>query len=454
MGNISSPSLPSRELVVSNQALGYDIPRKKELLSGAFFWLSAFYLVYCLRPEDWIPGLKYIPLAKVTGIAAMLGFLASFGKIKRGFRNLPKEATYLLAMMALLVPGALLSPVWRGGAFFATIEFFKAYIAWMLTFLLITTVARLRRIVFIQAASVGIVSAVAVIKGHSVPRLDGVLGGIYSNPNDLAFAIVLCLPFSLMFLLSSKSGIRKAIWAVLMLFMIAAVFLTASRAGFITLVLSGSVCLWHFGVKGKRPQLIVIVALLGVVMLAAVGGRLKQRFFAISGNVQDNVDQSAYGSYEERSFLMHKSVEGILHYPILGVGVRNFITYSGKWKEVHNTYLQLGVEGGIPVLVLFFMFFARGFRNLRLLRKMRDLDSETVLLGGALHSSLIGFVVGAFFAPEAYQFFPYFAVAYTSVLFAVVKEREPVLQSTISPEAPRELAGSYAGSSLPRPRYR
>jgi len=31
-----------------------------------FFWLSAFYFVYCARPEDWIPGLAYIPLAKFT----------------------------------------------------------------------------------------------------------------------------------------------------------------------------------------------------------------------------------------------------------------------------------------------------------------------------------------------------------------------------------------------------
>jgi O-antigen ligase len=450
MGNTS---LTSRPLTSSGEALAYGMPRKKEILSGAFLWLSAFYLVYCLRPEDWIPGLRYIPLAKITGIAAMLGFIVILGKAKRGLRDLPREAIYLFAIMALLVPSALLSPVWRGGAFFSTIEFSKAYVAWVLTFLLVTTVARLKRVVFVQAASVGIISAVAVIKGHSVPRLDGVLGGIYGNPNDLAFAIVLCLPFSLMFLLTSKSGIRKVVWAVLMLFMIAAVFLTASRAGFITLVLSGSVCLWHFGIKGKRPQLIVSVVLLGVVMLAAVGGRLKQRFAAISGDVQDNVDQSAYGSYEERSYLMHRAVEGIVHYPILGVGVRNFITYSGKWKEVHNTYLQIGVEGGIPVLILFFMFFGRGFGNLRALRKMRDLDDQTVLLGGALHSSLIGFVIGAFFAPEAYQFFPYFAVAYTSVLFAIVKERDPVLPPPAF-ERPPKLTGTYTAVATSPDRYR
>jgi O-antigen ligase len=239
-----------------------------------------------------------------------------------------------------------------------------------------------------------------------------------------------------------------------MIFMLGAVFLTASRAGFITMVISGSVCLWHFGIKGKRPQLIVATALLGVLMVATVGGRLKERFSAISGDIENSVQQGAYGSYEERKYLMEKSLQGMLHYPIFGVGVRNFITYSGKWKEVHNVYLQIGVEGGIPVLILFLMFFGRGFRNLRLLRKRRDLDTQTVLLGGALHSSLIGFVVGAFFAPEAYQFFPYFAVAYTSVLFAIVNEREPVLQPTVSVEVPRVLTGAYSKSSYSDQGYR
>jgi hypothetical protein len=286
---------------------------KKDSLGGAFFWLSAFYVVYCLRPEDWIPGLRYVPMAKITGILALLGLLSSMGKTKRGFKDLPTEAKYLLILMALLVPGALLSPVWRGGAIFQTVEFSKVYVAWVLTFLLITTVPRLKRIIFIQAASVGLICAVAIVKGHDIPRLDGVLGGIYGNPNDLAFAIVLSLPFSLALLVRAKGMLRKGTWLLSMLIMVTALFLTASRAGFITLVISGAVCLWHFGVKGKRPQLIVgTVMIVGLVLLLA-GGRLKDRFFAISGDVRTQVDQSAYGSYEERRLLMGKALEGIEH---------------------------------------------------------------------------------------------------------------------------------------------
>lgn len=89
----------------------------REPLEGAFFWLSAFYVVYCARPEDWIPWIKFIPLAKISGIFALLGLLMSAGRAKRGFRDLPREASYFFAMICLLFVSAFLSPVWKGGAF-------------------------------------------------------------------------------------------------------------------------------------------------------------------------------------------------------------------------------------------------------------------------------------------------------------------------------------------------
>ena len=130
--------------------------------------------------------------------------------------------------------------------------------------------------------------------------------------------------------------------------------------------------------------------------------------------------------------MINKAIEGIEHYPILGLGTGNFVTYSGVWKEVHMVYLQIAVEGGIPSLILYLLFLASAFRNLRKLRRRRDLDLHTTLFVGGLHSSMIGFVIGALFAPEAYQFFPYFSAAYTSALVAMIKEREPVSEPSLA----------------------
>ena len=408
-----------------------------------FFWLSAFFIVYCARPEDWFPGLKYLPCAKITAILAMWGLFTALGRTKRTFKDVPKEGKLLLLLIGLMFVGSFFSPIWKGGAVNHTIDFAKVWVAWMITFMLITTFERLRQIIQIQAASVAVICAISIIKGHNQPRLEGVIGGIYSNPNDLAFAVVLTLPFALAFLITSKGAVRKALWVLAMLIMMAAMFLTASRAGFINLLISGTVTMWHFGIKGKRPGLIGGVVLSAVVLLALAGGKLSDRFEALSGD--STTDASAYGSYRDRMYLMERALEGIEHYPIFGIGNNNFLTYSLNWHEVHMTYLQIAVEGGIPCMIIYLMFFRCGFKNLKIMRQATDLDEHTVLFVGALHSSLIGFVVGACFAPEAYQFFPYFAVAFTSTLLQTLKERELEPKAAVTdPKKPRHFLEVYA----------
>ncbi len=411
---------------------------------SAFFWLGAFYVVYCARPEDWIPGLDLIPCAKITAILAMWGLFSTLGKTKRTFKDVPKEGKLLLILIGLLFVSGFLSPVWKGGAINHTIDFSKVWVAWILTFLLITTFDRLRQIIQIQASCVAVICAVSIIRGHNQPRLEGVIGGIYSNPNDLAFAVVLTLPFALAFLITSRSGLKKALWALAMLIMLAALFLTASRAGFIDLIISGAVTLWHFGIKGKRHGLIAGVVLSAALLGVVAGGKLYNRFQALGGD--STTDASAYGSYEDRKYLMGRALDGIENYPVFGLGARNFQTYSLVWREVHMTYLQICVEGGIPALIVYLMFIGCGFKNLRVLRKTKDLDEHTVLFVGALHSSLIGFVVGAVFAPEAYQFFPYFAIAFTAALRQIVKERElePGPAALPPPKKPRHFLEVYA----------
>jgi len=408
-----------------------------------FFWLSAFFVVYCARPEDWFPGLKYLPCAKITAILAMWGLFTALGRTKRTFKDVPKEGKLLLLLIVIMFVGAFLSPIWKGGAVNHTIDFAKVWIAWMITFMLITTFERLRQIIQIQAASVAVICAISIIKGHNQPRLEGVIGGIYSNPNDLAFAVVLTLPFALAFLVTSKGAVKKVLWALGMLIMLAALFLTASRAGFVTLLISGTVTMWHFGIKGKRPGLIAGVVLSAVVLLALAGGKLSDRFEALSGD--STTDASAYGSYRDRMYLMERALEGIENYPIFGIGNNNFMTYSLIWHEVHMTYLQIAVEGGIPCMVIYLMFFRCGFKNLKIMLKAKDLDEHTILFVGALHSSLIGFAVGACFAPEAYQFFPYFAVAFTSTLLQTLKERELEPKTLLpGPGKPRHFLEVYA----------
>ncbi|HEV2419222.1 MAG TPA: hypothetical protein VGX94_15610, partial [Terriglobia bacterium] len=95
---------------------------QKEPLAGAFFWVLAFFVVYCARPEDWIPGVAHLHLALVAGVFALIAFVTSLGRMKEG---MPKEVFYLILLLVQLAVASILSPVWKGNAVAQTIEFAK-----------------------------------------------------------------------------------------------------------------------------------------------------------------------------------------------------------------------------------------------------------------------------------------------------------------------------------------
>jgi hypothetical protein len=209
------------------------------------------------------------------------------------------------------------------------------------------------------------------------------------------------------------------------------------------------VTLYYFAIKGKRMYLIVATVFLGGLVMVTAGGTLYARFEALSGN--STTEKSAYGSYEDRMFLMGRALDAMESYPILGIGVQNFPKYSLIWHDVHMTYMQVGAEGGIPVLIIYLLFFRKAFQNLKILRKRTDLAPDIVLFVGALTSSLVGFVVGALFAPETYQYFPYFAVAFTATLLQTIKEqdKEGVNPVTPPPKRGRHFLEVYADHGGP-----
>src|ERR1700758_3732068 len=67
--------------------------------------LAAFAWLYYYRPEDFIPGLSYIPMAKITGIFAILALLV--GMMSGGKVKIPRAVRCLLLLllqMSLCVP--------------------------------------------------------------------------------------------------------------------------------------------------------------------------------------------------------------------------------------------------------------------------------------------------------------------------------------------------------------
>src|SRR5216684_2029366 len=413
-------------MTTGSTALPKQISRQ-EPLAAAYGWLLFFMVIYLARPEDWIPGLSAVPLAKIAGILAFIALVFAIGKARQ---RLAPEVICLILLCGQLWLTVPFSPVWRGGAFQGVSDFSKVVVIVLVMVLSVRTVLRLRYVILIQAASVAVLAAVSVWKGRYFQgRLVGD-SSTFGNSNDLALIIVVSLPLCLVFLFRSRSRLRKAAWAAAMLVMTYAVFRTSSRAGLISLTIATGICLWEFAVKGRRRYLLVVVGVVGVVFMVYFGSGVMSRLGSSaqsdnSGGVgAASADEvSAAQSTEQRRALLIQSLKVTAQHPLFGVGPGNFSVVSGNWHVTHNSYTQMSSEGGVPALVLYVLILWNGFVNLRSTKRLSGTGLELKMFASGLRASLAAFVVGAVFASVAYQFFTYFLVFYTTVLYQIARRK-------------------------------
>jgi putative inorganic carbon (hco3(-)) transporter len=396
-----------------------------------------FVIVYYIRPSDWFPAAAIIPFAKITAVLALGGFVLVLLE-RGGVLHLPKAmiaVVLLFAHLCLTIPFAF----WRGGSFQVVImEFSKVVLIAVSLFVVITTKARLRKMLFVQAAAVTAMTMLSatgrsrLLLRHEAfgNRVQGVEGGVFENPNDLAFIIALTFPLCFAFMLRSSGLLRKAFWAVGLVLMVYTVMVTYSRGGLIALVVSAGVTLWEFGVKGRRHHVILLTALAAIFLVFAgspanYAERVKTIF---------DPDSDPTGSSQARRELFNQSVDMTLHHPLFGVGPGNFEVVSGTWHVTHDSYTQLSSEGGIPALLLFLIILWLAFSNVRHAQRIIPRESELGLLASALRASLAAFVVGALFASAPYQFFPYFLFGFASATYQIaLLEQGPQSPPTTAP---------------------
>jgi O-antigen ligase len=394
-------------------------------LGFAYFGLVLFMVVYFARPEDWIPGLAAVPLAKITGVLILVALVFSFSNIHW---RMPLEVVLLALLVLQLWLTVPFSPVWKGGAFNVMLDFSKVLPLVIVIYGAVRTLKRLRWVLFVQCASVGAIAVASIVDRHSPSgRLQGVLSGMYANPNDLALVIDLSLPFCLALALRTKSYWMKVAWTVIILAMIYVVFQTASRGGAIALVVVALIFLWQIGVKNRRFYLLLLVPAAAIVFWQYSGNALQGRLEQTNSSPTQNSQRTeASGSAQEREELFFQSLQITAQHPLFGVGPGNFEVVSGVWRVTHNSYTQISSEGGIPALLLYVAILWRGIANLREIRKYRKTRKRIRLFSMALEASLAAYLVGSFFASDAYQLFPYCLVAYTSVLLLIVQSGRTV----------------------------
>lgn len=181
---------------------------------------------------------------------------------------------------------------------------------------------------------------------------------------------------------------------------LAMLLITQNRAAAIT-ALSALLVLW---LTGKHKLLVLALGMLAALALIqfAVPYEYWNRFEAIwapeASHATAGLDRA---TVQERLALWSASVEIIKDHSWLGVGPGNFPTIVGFYNRslanltVHNSYLAMAAEAGIPALLLFVALASSVFFSL--VRTWRHSVGETAALSRLLMACLVGFLAGAVF---------------------------------------------------------
>lgn len=409
--------------VVATRSTNFDLSCYRNPL--AYGALVIFCFVYFYRPEDFIPALDYIPLAKISGILAFVALMV--GALGQGKLRMPRAIKFLIALlfqMILTIPLA----VWRGGAWDTVFnKFSKTVVAAILVSMVVASLHQLRRLLWIQTSAVAVVSIAAVLLRHQHDgRLEGFGYGVLQNSNDLALNIAIVLPICLAFMLHG-GGLKKAVWIIAMILMVVAVEMTYSRAGLLALIICGGVAVHEYGIKGRRRYLIgiaVFVAVLGLGLIAVSSTYRARVESIVMGNIEGSHDKN---SREARLELLKKSIVLSGEHPIFGVGPGNFKVMDTEhtgWGVAHNTYTELSAEAGIPALVLFLLALGAAFKNIAEARRSEKYQSDPDyrLFTQALFAGMTALIVGGCFASMEYNLYPYIMIGYTCVLVQLAGE--------------------------------
>lgn len=388
--------------------------------SIAFTGLVAFTFILLVSPQAWFPAIKSFRLALVAAAVAIAAHLAGLAFGRTPAMPLRREmviALLLLGWAALTVPLSL----WPGGSMAQlTDHFLKAVIFFWLIGTLISTEWQLKRFAWVLSLC-SIPLALTAISNYrsgvfvtlassSVQRIAGYTGGsgLAGNPNDLALMMNLLMPITGALFVIARHLWQRVVTGTALLLSMAAVVVTFSRAGFITLAVVALLALLAMFRRGAA------LTAMALVFVAVVGVAILPREYVARLSTITNIESDTTGSAQGRWTDFVLSVEYVQQNPLTGAGLGqdllalNAARGHETWRSVHNAYLQAAVDLGLPGLMLLLALLVCSFLNTRFVRRQAARTpglGDLEVLAQGVSISLAAFTVAAFFHPIAYQFY-------------------------------------------------
>ena len=437
---VSARAEPAPVALPAEHAVAVE-PRRREKSDWGYVGLLAFTAVLYTRPQDQIPGLSTVPFAEITAIIGLAAMLMS--RINRG-QALTRMTPELIAVGAFGFVMLLTAPfsIWPGGSVSAfTDVFVKIFLIYLLMVNTLTTPERIHKFMTVIVIASGYLSTRAMfdyVRGVNVVangRVQGAIGGMFRNPNDMALNMVAVLPLCVLVGIRARHLAARLLYVFAGLTMVGAVIVSQSRGGFVGL----AVMVLILGVQLARRKPAAVGA--GVIVLLLVVPFAPSSYWERMSSITDS-SKDEHGSREARRILLGEAWRTFLTYPLYGVGAQQFQNYNppGRvetWRETHNVVLQVAAELGILGLSVFGFLLWRAFTAGRATRRLLRKGAGTrppawqVALGrrteaplipparaeyfdahaATMTAAIVGWFVCALFASVAYSWTFYYLLA-------------------------------------------
>lgn len=360
--------------------------------SVAFFGLLVFLFIVYSNPGNWFDGLDDIGFAKIAAGFALATLFGSFLLYNRRLTIGGPQGWMLLALFALVGLSASWS-FWPKFSFDTFTDGLKYLAVFFLVANVVDSESRLATTIRALALASAIPAFGAIWShAHGEHLVEGDRAswiGIFANPNDLAYHLVVGVAMILAAAHAAHSRRRKIAWWLLLAPVFYAILLTQSRGGMLAACVVA--LFWALRSVKRAPVILGAACVAAAVVFISPNNPWSRR----------TEEATAYGedvSARGRIDAWRTGINIAKERPLTGVGAGAFMIAwpefapgdAGEARTQHNTFIQLLSELGIPALLLFVGALAAAVLGMRRATTTR---SSLQPYARGVQCGLAGFVV-------------------------------------------------------------
>jgi len=378
----------------------------------AYFLTLVYIALYYLRPFEWSPAFRQYAVLKVVGGVGFLCVL--FSKFRKAGRWFENGADLMMIGLMVAIGLSHVSHAWFGGALISMEKFLPVFVGYFLVAHSPDSKGKLEGLISVVILCTVVLAVVGIIQYHTGVAIGGatllverardahgqIVGeykrirwlGPFNDPNDLALAFILVIPF-LLHRLAEKKYLFPFLSLPPVLY---ALYLTNSRGGVLALAIS----VMTFLVIRKGKWKGALLALAAIMLIVLFG---PSRIGSMSA-----VDDSARGRLDA----WYEGYQILKENPVFGAGAGTFTDFNTL--TAHNSlvlvFAELGLFGAFFFVGMFYFPLEHGLRGWLIKENISNESLSPKNIYSAMFASMAGILTSMIFLSRSYIFLPYMVV--------------------------------------------